>query len=249
MRRSWYRAGMRTVAILIALSCSAVAGCGKDEVLPVDGPRADAASPGADAATDAGATGCDGTNNYTGELIDFDSTDTAFLGVVDAQFSVRGDPDCTATTAPNGRFILRLPDTGGMTDIDAPGDYVDAVAAVSPQQFFNGGATFSYRNFTTTRAMALYDSLGQTFDTSKAHVLVNQSVDLETFSLAATHDAVVGSTDGSTWAAADNTRYILFTNVDVGSGMTTLTGTATGASDLPLEAGKLVFASRLFVLD
>jgi hypothetical protein len=238
---------MRRLVGTVVTFAALVPACGNDEAFPVDGASADAR---VDAATaDAANTDCSGNNPYTGELIDFDSTEADFLGVFDAHFSVRGEADCTADTAPNGRFILSLPDSGGITDIDAPTGYLDGIAVVKPQQFLNGGATFSYRDLTTTRATELYTLFSETFDPTKAHVVVNQTADHEGFTLLATHGIVVGSADGSAWAEGDSATYILFTNVDVGTGMTTLTGTATGNSEIPLEAGKITYASRFFVLD
>ena len=42
----------------------------------------------------------------TGEYVDWDSTEANFKGVMGAKFTLQSDATKTASTAPNGRFIM-----------------------------------------------------------------------------------------------------------------------------------------------
>jgi hypothetical protein len=231
---------MRLAAAVLVLSIAACAGCGGDDDVSADARPADA-SP-----VDSG--GCVGAVEYTGEVIDFDSTESAFLGVFGAQMLVRGT-ECFDETAPNGRFVIDTNDTGFVVNIDAPDTYVDGIAMIRPAQLAGPASLFSYRTFTAERATALYGTLGQTFDTNAAHVMINQVLDHESFALAGTHGAVVGTEDGATWAPADDARYLLFTNVPVAGGTADLTAGSIGTLAVPLEAGKLTFITTYFALE
>jgi len=231
------------LALALALTTVACAGCGDDGVTP-DAPHADAA---VDATVDAGS--CTGPQAFTGELVDFDSTLTSFMGVFDAGFALRGEPGCTARTAPNGRFIMTLPASDAIVDIDAPATYVDGLVVVPQATITATGASYSLRSFTAARADALYQSLAQTFDVTRGHVLIFQAQQLDSFALTGTNGVTIDSADGSGWAPGNAARYVLFTNVEVGTGTQTLSstsGAAVGVGPLPIEAGKLTFATTVF---
>ena len=72
-------------------------------------------------AIDAGHCGSDVP--FTGEDLDWDSTDAAFCGVFNAAFKVRGSTLAIEadTTSPNGRFVMCIPSQATTTlDISPP---------------------------------------------------------------------------------------------------------------------------------
>ena len=54
---------------------------------------------------------------FTGEFVDWDSTEAAFHGVLGAKFALRSDPSKMSTTAPNGRFMMCIPAADGFVDV------------------------------------------------------------------------------------------------------------------------------------
>ena len=131
------------------------------------------------------------TPNVTGELIDWDSSTTAFMGIAGATVSLEGftgDP-----TPPNGRWGFCA--TGGPFPIvvEAPGTYVDAVGYIEADAL--RGRAISLRSFTAARAASFYTQLGLTYDPALAHVLVFQSGDREELTLDRTHDEAQSAND------------------------------------------------------
>src|SRR5262245_58805455 len=85
---------------------------------------------------------------FTGEYVDWDSTEVDFHGVAEATATVVGEPDNTATTAPNGRATLMLNGTQVVTFTAAgylPMRFTAAAAA------FPDGAVFSTLGLTPAR--------------------------------------------------------------------------------------------------
>ncbi len=186
---------------------------------------------------------CGSLVRFTGEYVDWDSG-TAFCGIFDAQFQVEGT-GVTATTAPNGRFDLCVPDEPVvLVDITPPADgspcalpqsdpqptYTLPAIAVANKAVIEAGGAWSGRGFVTGR---------ETVDLTKAQVFVHVNGTPRQLSLTAAHGPAQARVNG-TWAAGDTGSEVFFPDVDPGSGTTTLSaGTAIGAGSIPVVAGKL----------
>jgi hypothetical protein len=220
----------------VLAACSA---CGNGDDNP-DAPRPP------DAAPDAGPA-CNGTVQFTGELIDFDSTTTQFMGVFDARFTSRDMPACTDQTAPNGRFDYMVVFDDVVADIDAPAAYLDAIV-VAEKETLGAPQVISLRLFTVARAATFYQDRGlPAFDMGRAHVLVYLPVDRVGLVLDATHDAAQAGNDDDgdgafTWTTSNTGRFVLFPNVDPAAGTATVSGALDGPLIVPVEAGKVTFA-------
>ena len=147
------------VAILGLLMCG---GCGDDA------PASDA-SP-ADAGPDAFNPCGDGKVQFTGEYVDWDSTDVEFHGVAGAAVAVVGDADTTATTAPNGRSILCLPAAAGSVVTYSHDDYLPARYTVAPAAAALG--PYSARGLALKRVDGFFVDLDAVREPDAAQVLV-----------------------------------------------------------------------------
>jgi hypothetical protein len=235
---------MRLAAVL-ALTTAACAGCGGGDDNP-DGPRPDAR---VDASIDA-TQGCTGPQDFTGELIDFDSSPTSFLGVFDARYTLRGDPGCEVTTAPNGRFVMTLPAADAIVDIDLPTPYLDALATVPRTTITAPMATFSMRGITEDRMNEICLELGMSYDNQLATVIVYQAVDPAALTLTNSGPSMT-SNDGTTWDPGNDGAYVVFTNVVIDAGTQTLDGppSTIGLGPVPVETSKVTYVTTLFALE
>lgn len=195
---------------------------------------------------------CKGAGVFlTGELIDWDSSPAAFLGVFDAKLSVPGDPTPIFSTPPNGRLDTCVPAADPLKfDVDAPVGYLDGTMVVN-QEALRSLLPLSLRSIKATRAATFFTERGLTFDASKAQVVVFFAGDRGGVSLDRAHGtAQAGNDDGTpgtfTWSPGDTGRYVLFPNVDA----TQATGTITSPSlplAVPLAPGKLTLVAISFV--
>lgn len=185
-----------------------------------------------------------GTPTLTGELIDWDSTTSAFMGIPGATVSLEGgatgDP-----TPPNGRWGLCASGDPIRLVIDTPGTYVDALGYLEGGS--GGGRPLSLRSFTAARAETFYSERGLGYDPALAHVLVFFSVDRFELGLDRAHAAPQAANDDDgdgafTWSAGPVGSYVLFPNVSVAQPTGTLTGDPSGPHTIPLVAGKLTIA-------
>jgi hypothetical protein len=225
------RAGMRTFT-LAAVTVAALAGC-----------------PGKtfnDAAVDL---------MFTGEVVDWDSTDANFCGVLGATLTVHGDPSRTdMIRAPNGRFLLAIasapttqidlaPPTTGSGCITGSPTYAIPGIIVANRDVIAASAIVSLRMMTMPRTTTFYGALGG-FDASKAQIFVHVDGTPRAVAISGTGGAPQAF-DGTAWAAGATGVNVMFPNVDVGSGTTqlTMTGNATGTGMLPLAAGKFTYAT------
>jgi hypothetical protein len=229
---------MRIAAFKLVCCAAACAACGDHPASP-------------DASTDApsDADPCGADRFVTGELVDFNSTTSQFVGVFNARFTVEGMPARTSTTAPNGRFELCAPATSAMIfDVEAPGAYLDGKAYIEASAL-GGFYPVSFRALTQASASTLYP-----FDVNRGHVLVFHTGDGIGLSLSRAHDPALAGNDHDrdgafTWAAGQDGRYVLFPNVDVSSPTVTLLGdVTTGPHEIPVAAGKLTLVAILFVV-
>jgi hypothetical protein len=188
------------------------------------------------ATVDARPDPCAPEMQFTGEYVDWDSTETMFKGVFAAHFTLDSDPAKTTMTAPNGRFILCVPAADGFATVEpmAGSGYVGGKVKID-KTVIQSGATLSYRSFTATRAA----DFG--FDASKAHVFVHVHGGSRTVT---TSDApaVKKHFDGSAWVDGNTGSDIYLGNI---AGTTTSVqvsgGGATGASSIPLTPGAFTY--------
>src|SRR5262245_30827337 len=188
-----------------------------------------------DAAVDARV--CVHQAEFSGVLEDFDSTPTSVIGVVDAVLTPRGAPECAGTTAASGRWNIALPPTDAVVDIAGPGDYIDGLIDVS-RSSITMGLAFYFRAMTVARAVSLNEALGQTYDPTRAQVMVFHSGSEEPFTLSGANGMVVGTNDGTVWVPGNQFRYLLFTNVEVATGTQELMAAfaeTLGAGPVPVE--------------
>ena len=193
---------------------------------------------------------CGDQLNFTGELVDADSTAATFCGVNNATLEGGSAMD---STAPNGRFAMCIPRTGVTTLTvmppgtasgcsGMPGTYMmQGIAVANPATILAGGA-WSGRMITMQRLATLVPNL----DATKAHVMVHVDGQRRGVAILATHAPALAYS-GTAWAAGETGSDVLFPNVDVASGSTMLTvvGGAIGTGQIPLQAGKLTLVTVL----
>lgn len=193
---------------------------------------------------------CGDQLNFTGELVDADSTMAAFCGVNNASLDGGGAMD---TTAPNGRFEMCIP-LAGITHLTVtpaatasgcptmPGTYALPGLVVANPATIRAGGFFSGRMITMQRLATLIPS----FDAAKAHVMVFVDGPARGVAIAASHGAAQAF-NGTTWAAGESGQDVLFPNVDVvtsgGSTMLSVVGGAIGTGLVPLQPGKLTLVN------
>ncbi|HLL24981.1 MAG TPA: hypothetical protein VK427_22760 [Kofleriaceae bacterium] len=226
---------MRSLFLVLAITA-----CSDDSGTPVD------ATPVID--IDNGS--CGDLLHFTGELVDADSTMSAFCGVNNAAFEGGG---AMARTAPNGRFNMCIPRTGETTLTvtpaaaasgcqSAPGTYTLPAIAVANPSTILAGAFWSGRMISMQR-MATLD-----IDETKAHVMVHVDGAQRPVEIAAAH-GTAQAWNGGTWAPGESGSDVLFPNVDVvtsgGSTMLTVVGGAIGTGLVPLQPGKLTLVTVL----
>lgn len=232
---------MRLLASLIAVGLTGCAGCGGGgDDAPLD------ATPLPD--IDNGS--CGDQLRFTGEYVDWDSG-AAFCGIFEATFTARDDGPMDST-APNGRFDTCIPRDAAQVVFDIappaaasectspPSTYPLPGLAIATPDVILAGGFWSGRNLTMDRL----GSLGVTLDPTKAHVFVHVDGTPRAVTVAAAHDAPQAR-NADTWAAGDTGSDVFFPNVEVGGGQTTVSvdGGATGAGDVPVEAGTITNVS------
>jgi hypothetical protein len=194
---------------------------------------------------------------FTGEVVDWDSTDASFCGVLGYTLTVHGDPSRTKmVTAPNGRFIL--PIAGG-----APTTRVDLTPPTTPSGCLTGSptyaipgilianateismnTTFSARMLSMPRVTSFYSSFGGSFDSTKAQVFVHVEGTPRAVSITG-NTAAAQAFSGTAWAAGSTGVDVFFPNVDASGGTTTvsLTGNAVGTGSVPIVAGTFTYVT------
>ena len=207
------------LALMFLAACSA---CGDDGIPTIDAPP----------------DPCMPEMQVTGEYVDWDSTSATFRGILGARFTLRSDPSKTASTAPNGRFILCVPAADGIIDITpmSGSEYIGGSLIVN-KAVIQSGAMLSLRSFTSTRA----SDFG--FSMTQAHVYVHVDGAAQTASTTA-NASVKKHFDNGTWVDGNTGNDIYLGNVDP-QGMTSLsvTNSAKGAGSIPLTEGKFTYVN------
>jgi hypothetical protein len=191
--------------------------------------------------------------NFTGELVDADSTAATFCGVNNATLEGGGAMD---STAPNGRFEgLCIPDQPvTLLDVTPPAGnspcatpaspYPMAGIAVANRDVIRAGAFFSVRTFTEARRTSFFQGAGFSFAPALAQVFVHVHGTPRAVSIAAAH-APAQAVAQSAWAPGNTGHEVFFPNVDPGAGSTMLSvaGGAIGTGMIPLAAGKFTYVT------
>jgi len=188
---------------------------------------------------------------FTGELLDWDSTETSFCGLGGGAM-VMG---ATGTLPPNGRFdicvsassttnVAVTPGANPSGCSSMPGTYTLPAIAVANPATIRSGAFFSGRMFTMARQASFFTTVGAAFDATKAQVIVHVDGAQRGVAILATH-ATAQAYNGTAWAAGETGKDVFFPNVDVASGSTMLTvvGGAVGTGSIPLQAGKITMVA------
>lgn len=187
---------------------------------------------------------------FTGEYVDWDSTDTGFFcGIFQATFAVHGDPSRTNTTNPNGRFTLELapaqitqvditPPTGQSECSQPKSTYDVPGIIIADASVIASGQMVSARSFTVDKAPMVG------YDTTKAQVLVHVDGTPRAVSITGMHQPAEAF-DGMMWAAGDTGVNVYFPNVDPAAGTTTIstTGSALGTGTFPIAAGTFTYVT------
>jgi hypothetical protein len=236
----------RALSVLTLLA-AALGACSDDEfvpAVPIDATVIDAAI---DAPIDAPPGPCGAGLQITGEYIDWDSTLAAFDGVENSTWTVvEPAGGATAMTAPNGRILLCIT-RAATSQIDVTqADYLPARFVADPAVLTPAGSLFSIRGVKTAMTAAQWLEFGQTYDPTRAQVLIYKIGTPAPLTLTPAV-ATVFTSDGDddiTWTAGASGVLTLFANVPVGGGSVTL-GSAmafTGPTTLPVAAGRLTIA-------
>lgn len=174
----------------------------------------------------------------TGEYVDWDSTEAAFHGIFGAQFTLRGDTSVTASTAPNGRFILCVPAADGLVDITpmAGSDYVPGTLVVN-KAVIQSGALLSLRSFKSTRAA----DFG--YQATQAQVFVHIDGGSRSASTTAA-PSVMKHFENGTWSDGASGTDIYLGGITP-QAMTSLDvpNSAKGAGSIPLAAGSFTYVN------
>lgn len=188
---------------------------------------------------------CPGELFFTGGYFAWDSTGQ-IPGINASTWTVRGQPARTDESSPNGRVELCLEPTA-LSTIDATtADHVAAIYVALPAVFEPANTSFDVKGITTARAATFYASLGLTFDMNAGHVLIEKKGSPIPLTLSAGGTAfAVDDVNDNSWTAGNSGGLVLFANVPLGAGTTTLSSTSTfiGPTTLPLEAGKLTITT------
>jgi hypothetical protein len=207
-----------------------------------------------DAAPDTPPGMCGAEAMLSGEMIDWDSTETAFCGVAGAVWAVRGDTTRTKATPPNGRLAMCVAHQA-QTVLDVtpsgasqcPGlfgmpmnTYPLAAVAILPDAVLAAGATFSVRAMTQSRMASMATQIGAPFDSGAGQLYVHVDGPAHAVSISANH-AAPQSFDGTHWVAGDTGSDVFFPNVAVGAVTVSVVGGAIGTGSFTLEAGKMTY--------
>jgi hypothetical protein len=154
------------LAFLVACSgCPGGGGTPKDATDADD----DVADAGPDAPIDAFVR-CPGQTFFTGDYVDWDSSESSFLGIFEAEVYDHAEPATVDLTAPNGRAELCVAATGERQISFVHDSYIPMVFTMDQEAAAAG--PFSARGLTPTQAATLFAGLGATANADAALVVV-----------------------------------------------------------------------------
>jgi hypothetical protein len=173
---------------------------------------------------------------FTGELVEWTSTDTAFMGVPNATFSQGG---VSAKSAPNGRFSMCIPAMNGVVDIEPAAAQTRLNGTVVVNRLVLGLQPLqSYRGLPMTEAT----SLG--LSPAMGHVFVHVDGAARTVSTSGAA-AIQKHFDGAAWVDGNAGENVFLGNIDAQL-TTTLTisgGDSLGGGEIPLTAGEITYVT------
>jgi hypothetical protein len=200
---------------------------------------------------------CGADDLFTGELVDWDSTDADFCGVFQATFTLSTNSSVTNSTNPNGRFQLCIPvadqtvvnvtpPTGASQCNPSVGLYQLPGIAIATHAVIATGQTFSTRMFGSNREMPFFSEFGITPDPAKAIVFVHVDGTPGSVLVEAVHDQPL-EWDGSAWGSGDTGVDVVFPNVTVGNPATTSVAftdaSGTGGGTFPVTANTFTYVT------
>jgi hypothetical protein len=212
--------GRASCPILLALlvSCSGCPGGGGNGKDAADAD--DDADGGPDGLIDAGGP-CPGQTFFTGDYVDWDSSESSFLGIFEAEVYDMANPATVELTAPNGRAELCVPAAGDRQISFVHDDYMPMVFTMD--QAAADAGPFSARGLTAAQATALYTELAMAPNPDTALVVVEvlhfpggTPVIGATVALGNAHDGAYARDSGGAWVSGATTTdgaQVLFGNV------------------------------------
>lgn len=245
----------RLIAALGAALLLCAPACGDDEVGDDDGDRPTIDSGIPDAAPIDGEDLCPGAVTFQAFAGDLESGDATF----EVDVSEVADPGNSASSAPNGRVVLCLPDADGAIRAEKT-DYlprVDSLPTEVAEHFSQEASAYPLFVISEAAADTLYGDLGTTVMAGDAQVVVSvvevpdgtpltgATVEIDKADTGQfARDASGGFADGN--EVADG-GLILFANVPLAGGDVAITvtppdgfrGTCSGPAMLDLNAGEM----------
>ena len=201
-------------------------------------------------------TMCGAAAFFTGDIIDWDSTDAKFCGVYNSKLTVFGQTSPADTSRPNGRFELCVP-RQALTEVDVmhganqsqctmpAGVYPVRAVLFAEQAVIDAGGRFSARAMTQQRQDDMFTAIGAAYNPARAQLVVHVDGAQRQVSIsaAAVHDTTQ-KFDGAAWAAGDTGSDVFFPNVDPGTVQITVAGNAVGSGvSVALAAGAYTYVA------
>jgi len=197
---------------------------------------------------------CGTEDFFTGEVVDWDSTNQTFCGVFGAMLQVEGDASRSDTTNPNGRFQLCLaqadqtvidvlPPSAASECAPQAGAYQLGGMVIATHAVIASGQVNSLRMIGATRAASFFSQFGSGLDNTKAIVFVHVDGTPGTVISSAAHDPPI-EFDGSAWGSGDTGVYVVFPNTDVSTGTSTVNfadANGIGGGTVPVAAHEITY--------
>lgn len=198
---------------------------------------------------------CGAGTFFTGDIIDWDSTDAKFCGVFNSSLTVFGQGAPGDMSNPNGRFELCIPHQA-LTEVDvahgtnqsectSPRDVYPVRAVLfAEQSVIDAGGRFSARAMTQHRQDDMFAMIGVAYSAAKAQLVVHVDGPQRQVTLSTTAHATTQKFDGAAWAAGDTGSDVFFPNVDPGQVQVSVAGNVVGAPvSLTLAAGAYTYVA------
>ncbi len=194
---------------------------------------------------------------YTGEYVDWDSSDDEFLGIFNADWSVNGDTHAHSSekTPPNGRFILCVDPTSNPvvtitpdpTDTGSNGSdtYLPGIAQAKHTQI-GAGVLTSTRSMRLSRVASEFASIGSgsdTYDPTKGQLFVHASGSATSVPLSIDLPHLDTQAYGDEWSSGSAGTYVYFPNITLSGATVTLSSAFAidGTGEVAITPGVLTY--------
>jgi len=195
---------------------------------------------------------CGAGTFFTGEIVDWDSTEAKFCGVFNSSVTARGQSAPGDMSNPNGRFELCVPHQAlaaidvlhgsNQSQCTTPRDvYPISAVLVAEQAVIDAGGRFSARAMTQHRQDEMFGLIGTAYSAAKAQLVVHVDGAQRQVTISTAGHDTTQKFDGAAWAAGDTGSDVFFPNVDPGATQITVTGASVGATTLTLEANRYTY--------